>query len=85
MENINYQLADTFWKTHFPELYGRLLTERGALDSDFWNELQLACNESNPDTLWAVVLANPPMQLEVMDMFTRIKRIAKHTWDKKRD
>jgi hypothetical protein len=85
MEQVNHQLANTFWKTHFPELIDTTLTERQALDSDFWMKLQTAFDASDPDTLWAVLLTNIPMRLEVSYMFTRITTSAKQTWHKKTD
>ena len=85
MSNINNQLADTFWATHFPELVDTLLTERQALDSDFWNKLQTAYEASDPDTLWSIIFTNPPMRLEVGVMYMRIVTSAKRMWHRKTD
>ena len=85
MENVMQQTADVFWKTHFPEFVGQTITERQALDDDFWGKLQSAYQASEPDTLWAVVLTNLPMRVEVTEMYSRIKTSAKRVWHKKTD
>lgn len=85
MNEMNPQLAETFWQTHFPELTDTLLTEREALDNDFWKKLQTAYESSDPDTLWAIVFANIPMQVEIIEMYTRIVTSAKRMWHKKTD
>lgn len=85
MENVNHKLADTFWKTYFPELADTLLTEREALDRDFWGRLQSAYEASDPDTLWAIILTNLPIRLEVRTMYIRIVTSAKRMWHKKQD
>lgn len=85
MEKTNHQLAYKFWNTYFPELADTVLTERQALDSDFWGKLQVALEASDPDMLWAILLTNLPMQVELVDMHTRIARTAKHIWHKKRE
>lgn len=83
MENTNHQLAYQFWNAHFPELEDTLLTERQALDDDFWGKLQTALEASDPDTLWAIILTNLPMQVEVVGMHQRIATTTKRIWHKK--
>jgi len=85
MEQVNHQLADTFWNTHFPEWVDTVLTERQALDTDFWMKLQVALESSDADTVWAIVFSNLPIRFEVTGMYTRIVRTAKHVWHKQTD
>lgn len=76
--------ADIFWQTHFPELVGHTITERQALDLEFYNKLQAVLDNTDVDTTYAVLLSNLAMRVETSDMYNRIKRIAKWTWDDKR-
>lgn len=85
METIQHQLADEFWMTHFPELVDTVLTERQALESEFWVKLQEAFAASDPDTLWAIIFTNLPMRVEVTSMYTRIVTSSKRMWHKKTD
>lgn len=85
MENISDTLSNRFWTHHFPDLIGGRLTEREALDTGFWNQLQGALETADPDTLWSIVLNNLPLQVELIGMHMRIKRTAKQIWHKKTD
>ena len=85
MEQVNSQLADTFWNTHFPEWVDTILTERQALDTNFWTKLQTALESSDADTLWAIVFSNLPIQFELSSMYLRIVRTAKQMWHKRTD
>lgn len=84
MENIMQNTADAFWKAHFPDFIGQTLTERQALDTEFWDKLQIALESSDVETAYAVLLSNLAMRVETSDMYNRIKRITKWTWDDKR-
>lgn len=85
MENVNHQLAYQFWQTHFPELVDGNLTEQHALESNFWDNLQRAYDATDSTVLWAILLSNLPMRLEVKGMYSRIKKTAKHTWHEKQE
>lgn len=85
MENVMQKTADIFWQTHFPELIGQTVTERKALDMDFWDKLQTILDNTDIDTIYAVLLSNLAMRVETTDMHTRIKRMTKWTWDDKRE
>lgn len=76
--------ANAFWQAHFPELVGQTMTERQALDTEFWDKLQTALESADVDTAYAVLLSNLAMRVETSEMYTRIKRITKWTWDDKR-
>lgn len=83
MENIDHQLANKFWQIHFPELIDDELTERQALDTGFWDKLQVALENADRDTLWSIVFANLPIKFEDTWMYTRIVTTAKRIWHKK--
>ena len=83
MENIMQQTANRFWQTHFPDLMGQPLTEQKAIESNFWENLQVIMEDADADVAYAVLLSNLAMRVETSDMYTRIKRIAKWAWDKK--
>lgn len=85
MENTMQKTANIFWETHFPELVGQTLTERYAVDTDFWNKLQASLETVDTDTIYAILLSNLVMSVETSDMYNRIKRTVKWTWDDKRD
>lgn len=79
------QTADIFWQTHFADWLDKPLTEYDANAINFWENLQSALADSDIETIKAVILSNPALNITTGDMYKRIVRTAKYVWDDKRD
>jgi hypothetical protein len=85
MENLQQQTANQFWETYFPEWVGSSITEREALDIDFWVKLKIALESSDVDIAYAVMLSKLSINVENSEMYIRIVKTAKRVWFKKRN
>lgn len=85
MDNIKQQRSDKFWTTYFPEWVGQPMTEREALDSNFWTQYQYALTMTDADTVYAIVYAKPAIQIKSGEVYIRIVKTAKQMWHKKTD
>lgn len=79
------ELSDKFWKTYFPDLIGKPLTELEALQNGFWEQYQTALEASDADTNYAIVLAKPAIQVTTDEIYMRIITTAKSVWNKQID
>lgn len=84
MENVQKELSDQFWNTHFPNLLEEKFDECDAIQINFWENLKHALEDVDIETVKAVMLSIPAIKIASNEMYGKIVKVAKRVWDTKR-